>query len=675
MKSETCFKTNPSKTYKFLHIMLKRFLLTTGLCLIAAWAALAQNDDPVLFTVEGKPVHVSEFTYVYNKNNQDKADYSEKSLRDYLDLYINFKLKVQKARDMRLDTLSNLKSELEGYRRQLAKSYLEDKEVVDKLVREAFERMQQDVDISHIFVACDKNAKPADTLRAYNKALRLMKMVNANANFEQIAVDSSEDKYAKENRGNLGFITAMLPEGYYEVEKAIYTTQTGRITGPVRSSAGYHILKVNATRPARGEMEVSQILIRKGDTPEKMQQQKMRIDSVYALLRAGKKWDEVCAQYTEDKTTAGKGGYIGFFGINRYQKSFEDAAFALQNDGDYTQPVETSLGWHIIKRNSKRPIGSFADMKRPLSERVKKDGRSETARQSMIARIKKDNKYQEFPNVFSQWASRQADTVFLTFKWKPDPAMPQDVLMVFGGKSYTIADFEAYCARAGRDRMRGAGMPLLETAQKLYKAWSDETTLQYEESQLDQKYPDFKALMREYSEGILLFEALKINVWDRANTDSIGLEQYYKSNLAAKYKWDERAKTSIYTIKTDDPKTLLEVRKMAAKKPAAEVLKKFNKKSEIVTVLERTYEKGKNKDLNDIWEVGGMTTAKTDAGTKTASFTKIEEITPPSSKALSEARGYAVADYQDYLEKQWVENLRKSYAVKIDETTLKTLVR
>lgn len=652
-------------------------LIAAAALMILACSASAQNE-PTLFTVKGNPVSVAEFKYIYAKTNQDKADFSEQSLREYLELYTNFKLKVQKARDMQLDTIAALKSELDGYKKQLAKSYLEDKEVTDKLIREAYDRMQLDLDISHMLVSCDRNKPAADTLYAYNRALNWLKMIQKGADFNKIARDSSEDKSIKDNGGNLGFITAMLPDGYYDIEQAIYSAKVGDIVGPVRSNAGYHLLRVNASRPARGEIEVNQILIRKGETPEKHEMKKMRADSAYNALVAGGKWETVCQTYSDDKTTAGKGGYIGFFGINRYQKVFEDAAFALAKDGDYSKLVETTLGWHIIQRKSRRPVGTFDQLKRGLSERIKRDSRSQAAKQAMVRRIKKEGDYSEDQKVFAAWAAKQVDTVFHTFKWKPDPAKPQDVLFRYGkDKAYTVADFEDYCQRAGRDRMRGAGYPLQETISKLYKAWGDETAMSFEESQLDRKYPEFKSLMREYEEGILLFEALKQNVWDRANSDSVGLLKYYNEELIMKYKWGERARVSFYTLKTDDPKVLAKVREFAAKKPSADVIKKFNKKGkpEVVSVMEKLYEKDKNKDLGALWKGGDMTEAKTDAGTKTASFLKIEEIVPPTTKALAEARGYAVADYQDYLEKKWIQDLRKEYPVVLNEATFKTLIK
>ena len=655
--------------------------LITPVCLlflsVAGSAPLwAQSPDPVLFTVKNNPVHLSEFRQIYAKTNQEKADFSEASLLDYLDLYINFKLKVQRGYDLRLDTTQAFTTEFEGYRRQLAAAYLVDKEVTGKLIREAYERMQQEVDISHIFIACDKNAKAADTLRAYNRALNLYKMIHSGAAFGQLARDSSEDKSAKENSGKLGYVTAMLPDGYYNMEKAIYMAKPGEVLPPVRSNSGYHVLQVHQFRPARGEVEIAHILLRKGNSEEENTKKRLRADSTYTALKNGADWDLICAGVSEDKMSAGKSGNIGFFGINRYQRAFEDAAFALQNDGEISTPVETSIGWHIIKRVSRRGVDNFEKLQRPLGERIKRDSRIEAAKQSMIGRIRQEGNYQEYPGVLAKWIAGQVDSVFLTYRWKPDPAKPQTPLQRYGNaQTYTVADFEEFCTRASRDRMRGFGNPLKETVDKLYSVWSEEAALQFEESQLENKYPDYKSLIREYREGMLMFDAANLEVRDRANADSAGLEQYFKQNLAEKYKWGERARVSIYTLKSDNPELLLKVRDFAAQKPADAVLKEFNEKENVLTVLEKTFEKGKNKDLNYIWKAGSLTNAKTDPVTKTITFTKVEEIIPPTPKTLDEARGYALADYQDYLEKQWLEKLKTEYPVKIDEAVFKNLIK
>ena len=655
--------------------MLKQILSTFILFFGSILCLMAQPNDPVLFTVKGTPVRVSEFKGIYAKTNQDKADFSRASLEEYLDLYVKFKLKVQKARDLYLDTVPALKTELDGYRKQLAASYLVDREVTDKLVLEAHNRMLQDVEISHIYVPLDKNAASKDTATAYNRIMDIMKQIKNGKSFEQAAVENTEDKAAKESKGYIGFVTAMLPDGFYNMENAIYKAKAGDITGPLRTNSGYHIVKVHSFRPARGEMEVAQILIRKGDSPEKMAAAKIRIDSVYNALKNGADWNKICAAVSEDNMTKGKGGDIGFFGINRYQKSFEDAAFALQKDGEFAAPVETTIGWHIIRRKTAKPVASYETMKRGLSDRVKRDSRSEMAKQSIISRIQQEGNFKEFPEALSKWTAMQTDSVFHTYKWKPDANKPQTPMFSFGAQNYTIADFEQHCANASRERMRGKGYPTEETIAKLYKAWKDDAALRFEETQLDKKYPEFRDLMREYEGGMLLFEAAKVEVWDRANTDTIGLEKFFNESIKDKYKWDERAKVSIYTIKSSDPSLLVKVREMATKKPAADVLKKFNKKEEMVNVMERVYEKGKNKDLDAVWKSGALTAPKTDTGTNTANFMKVEEIMPPVSKKLNEAKGYAVADYQDFLEKNWVEKLRSEYKVDIDKAVFESLIK
>lgn len=658
--------------------MVKELLKSTGrlVLFLTGSVSLWAQPDTVLFTIKNHPVYLSEFRQIYAKTNQEKADFSEASLREYLDLYIKFKLKAQRGRELQLDTTPAFKTEFESYRRQLAASYLVDKEVSGKLVREAFERMQQEVDISHIFIACDKNAKPADTLRAWNRTVNLYKMLQSGATFEQLARDSSDDKSAKENGGRLGFVTAMLPDGYYHMETAIYTAKPGETLPPVRSNSGYHILRAHRLRPARGEVEIAHILLRKGKTDEENTQKRLRADSVYTALKNGSDWELLCSGVSEDKMSAAKGGNIGFFGINRYQFAFEEAAFALQNDGDISSPVETSLGWHILKRIGRRGFDNFEKVQRALEEKIKRDSRIEVAKQSMIARIRAGGNFQEYPETLARWTAGQIDSIFLTYRWSPDPAKPQTPLQRYGDvQTYTLADFEAYCFRASRDRMRGFGQPLQETIDRMYKIWSEEAALHFEESQLEKKHPEYRSLVREYREGMLMFDAANLEVRDRASADSAGLEQFFLQNLTDKYKWGERARVSIYTLQSDDPELLLKIRDYAARNPSAEVLKKFNEKETVLTVSEKTFEKGKNKDLNFIWQPGGMTKAKTDNVTKTVMFTKVEEIIPAAPKTLEESRGYALADYQDYLEKQWLEKLKTEYPVKVDETVFKSLIK
>ena len=334
--------------------MMKQLMLLCSLLIGFSVLSLAQDTDPVLFTVDGLPVHVSEFKYIYSKTNGDKADFSKKSLEEYLDLYVRFKMKVKKARDMKLDTIPSLQQELAGYRRQLANSYLVDKEVTEKLVREAYARSKKDIDISHILFLIKPDAPAADTLAMYQKAMAAKKRLDAGESFSKVAREVSQDKTAKTNGGRIGFLTALLPSGFYQMENAMYNTPTGKVSLPVRTPVGYHLIKKEGERPARGEIEVAHILIRNDKHPNNGA--KAIIDSLYQELQNNGDFTDLAKRHSEDGRTAKRGGYLGIFGINKYERKFEDAAFALSKDNEISKPFASSIGWHIIKWMSKKRI-------------------------------------------------------------------------------------------------------------------------------------------------------------------------------------------------------------------------------------------------------------------------------------------------------------------------------
>ncbi len=638
-----------------------------------------KDEDPVLFSIENTPVHLSEFKYIYTKTNGDKADFSKASLKEYLDLYTNFKLKVRKAKDMRLDTIVSLQQELAGYRRQLADSYLIDREVTEKLVQEAYERTKQDVDLSHIMIRFPENPTPADTLIAWNKTMEAKSKIGNGESFEDVAVAYSNDESVAKNRGRIGYVTALFPNGFYALETAAYEIPTGKVHGPVRTSAGYHLLKIHDRRPARGEIEVAHILVRNDKFPN-MIKVREHIDSVYNQLKAGADFEQLARSYSDDKITSNKGGYIGFFGINRYEKAFEDAAFSLKNDGDYTSPIQTSIGWHIIKRISLKRDEPFPIVKSRLQTQVKQDARFELARTKMIERIKKEGNFTENRTTLNNFiATLMADTTesFLTYKWKAPENSSKEVLFTFGGDmKVTEGDFADYLERASRMRQQMARQGVASVATELYDAFVDENALKFEERQLETKYPEFKSLMREYEEGVLLFEVTKMEVWDKASQDTVGLQQFFENNKS-KYQWDERAVVSQYTLVDNAKDKINEVREFAAKNPVEKVLEKFNTGPEIIlTVQERKYEKGRNELLDRMtWKVGELSIVEISKRDKSLNFLKIEELLPASAKSLQEARGYIVADYQDFLEKKWLEDLMKTYKVKVNEKVFNSLVR
>ncbi len=656
--------------------MVKRIIIVLVAVIGIAAAAMAQEDQRELFSVEGNPVAVSEFVYIYSKTNGETADFSRKSLEEYLDLYVKFKLKVQKAKDMQLDTIKQLQQELAGYRKQLADSYLIDKSLIDELVKEAYDRIQQDVDISHILIAVAPDALPSDTLAAYRKAESAMKRIEEGVAFASVAKEVSADKSVQRNEGHVGFVTALLPNGFYNLEAAAYTAPVNKLVGPIRTAAGYHILKVHGRRPARGELEAAHILVRKNDkNPDAA---KAKIDSIYQLLKSGMGFEDVAKAVSEDGRTSANGGYIGFFGINRYEKSFEDAAFALKEDGNYSEPFQTSAGWHIVKRISHKGIQPFNIEKSRLGGKIRRDARFEDARLQMLDRIKNNSNFKEHPAVLEEFASTLTDT-FLTFRWRAPKEKSTKVLFTLG-KDYkaTLGDFTDYLGSASRQRLKmGRGGKIEDAVNQLYASFVNDEILRYEESQLENKYPEFKSLMREYEEGILLFEATKRLVWDKASQDSVGLEAFFDKRLVNKYKWKERAQTSVYRVGGRFKDQAQAIYDYAKKHSADEVKAKFNTDSTtVVTVESVNYEKGRNPDLKTMtWKKGELSKMEELPRSEATKFYKIEAILPAGPKTLKEARGYAVADYQDHLEKEWVEALRKEYKVKINKPVFESLIK
>ncbi len=655
-------------------IFMKAILAFT-FCMIGGTLTFAQQDDPVLFEVDGVPVHVSEFTYIYSKTNGKNADFSRKSLDEYLNLYVKFKLKVRKAKEMRLDTIKQLQEELAGYRKQLADSYLLDKTVKRDLAKELYDRKQKDVDISHIFVSYGPNPLPKDTLAAYEKALAIKKRLEGGEDFEALAKEASDDKTATRNGGRIGFITAMFPNGMYNLETAAYEGKLKKFLGPVRTSGGYHVVRVNDRRPAYGEVEIAHLLIRKNEANPA--EAKSKIDSLYQALEKGASFDKLAGAFSEDGQTKSKQGYIGFIGIKRFAAVFEEAMFGIKKDGGYSKPVQSNIGWHIIKRITRPGIQPFEMERSRLEGIVAKDSRLELAKKKMLAQIKKESKYRENTAVFNKFAETLNDT-FLTFRWRPTIANSKDVLFTLG-KSFkpTVGEFNEYLMRSSRDRMRMARIGDVKVvARTLFDSFVDEQVLKYEESQLDVKNPAFKALMREYQEGILLFEATKMLVWDKASQDTVGLEQYF-GKIDGKYKWKERANTIIYRISKQYESQVDAIYAYAKTHTAQEVKAKFNSDGKvIVNAEEKALEKGRHPELNRIeWVPNSMSKIITNDKNNTITFHRLLELIPPSNKTLKEARGYVIADYQDHLEREWIKDLREAYKVKINDAVYESLIK
>jgi len=632
------------------------------------------QDDPILFSVQDNQVRLSEFNYIYNKNNGDKADYSEESLQNYMDLYVKFKLKVERAKEMGLDTVTTLNNELAGYRKQLANSYLVDKEVANKLIEEVQNRMKTDRRVSHIFIPAEHKGNAEKITRAKEKISNIQRKLSLGQDFAELARTESEDKASGMKGGDLGYYTAPLPPGFYEFENQLYNTKLNGVSKTIRSKMGFHILKITDERPARGEMEVAHILLRKKKNGKLVENVKEQTQSVYDKLKGGADFDELAKTLSEDKNTAQNGGYLGFFGINQFEGSFEDAAFAIKSDGAYSQPIETKIGWHVIKRISKRDNSNPEEVQKRIKSKIAKSDRNEIAQIAMIEDIKTASGYKEDQQLLKQFVGKLGED-FYTYKWQV-PQIVNGELVSFGDQKHQLSEFVEFAKKQTRERLRfNRAKPYKDAVSELFELFVKEKALAYEEATLEEKYPDFKALMREYKEGILLFEATKLEVWDKASQDTVGLNAFYESNKS-NYKWKERAMLSTWKIKSSDSKLAKKIFKSAQKSSAEEVLKTYNENNvELVSVKEELLEAGHEDLANMKLKSGESSSMIYDDEKQITHFKTISKVMGASQKSLNEARGYIIADYQDNLEKDWIKQLREKYDVNIDDKVFKSLIK
>jgi peptidyl-prolyl cis-trans isomerase SurA len=652
--------------------LVKHFLSFT--LLFAALSLAAQKDSDVLFTVDKQPVTVGEFRYIYGKTNGEKADYQEESVREYLDLYERFKLKVARARTMGLDTVQTLQRELAGYRRQLADNYLVDKQVTNRLVEELYERRKTDIEFSHIlFGFRGKSPAPADTLFLYNRAKTAMKNLSA-ANFAETAKNVSEDKFSAPRGGRIGYFNAPFPKGMHRLETALYNAAPNQVVGPIRTALGYHLAIKTDSRPARGEMEVGHILIRKPEGTKDMPVP-AQLQAAQKMLANGEDWAAVSARISEDSKTKDNAGYLGYFGINKFDPTFENAAFALTKDGQVSDIVETSAGFHLIRRISRKGVQPLNDSRPLLEAKVKADSRFDEAKKQMLQGIRKKADVQENKAVFGRFAASLVDSTFLNFRWKPNPDVEKTPLLVIGNDYKVGLDqFQESLRKDSRKRVSmGRQGNAATVATTLYDEWVDKQLMAYAESRLEEDFPEFAALMREYREGILLFEATKLEVWDKASEDTTGLKAFFADHRDD-YQWEKRAAVTKYVINGKAGLDETAILYFAKENGLDATLNKFGRAN--IEASTDNYELSRLSEIGALKpKVGSTTAVSKDVRKGVSTFYKVEELLPARKKELNEARGYVIADYQDQLEREWVSTLRKRYPVKINKKVLAKLIK
>ncbi|MEN9940621.1 MAG: hypothetical protein RL286_113 [Bacteroidota bacterium] len=648
--------------------MMKQLILITVLSWLS-FSATAQKD-PVVMSIDGKPVTQTEFLQIYTKNNPSPS-FDKDSLDRYMELFQVFKLKVAEAEALGYDTIPRLKKELEGYKKQLALPYLIDSVQNQNMVTEAYNRTANEVRCSHILIKLDPNASPKDTLEAYNRLLGLKARIEKGEDFASVAKskNGSEDPSVVNNGGDLGYFTAF--QMVYPFEEKAYNTPVGQVSAPFRTRFGYHILKVTDKRPARGTIKVAHIMIATGReaSTETRQNAEKKINEIYDSLAAGAAWDKMVNAYSEDANSTKKAGELPTFGSGTSQRmvlEFEDAAFALKEVGQFSKPVKTQYGYHIIKLLEWSPVKSFDVIRRELQAKVNKDERSKVTQDSFVQKLKTQYNYQDKSAKGLEWFVNNLDSNYYVGKWKATELKSNKTLFVLGGQKFKQKEFAQYVEKNFRSVRKDEASVVVK---QLYTQWEKAAILAYEESLLPAKYPAFKALVQEYHDGIILYEIMQDQVWNKAVKDTAGLRTFFNENRS-KYSWSERINATVYECK--DEHIAVQVYGMLLKSDtitSKNVIEVINKDSELnLKVRMNKFELKQTAYLNNRNWTLGLNPVYSYEGKWYV--VKVAEIMPPAPKEFTEAKGLATSDYQVYLEKKWLDALRSKHQIVINTDVL-----
>ena len=623
--------------------------------------------------LDGTGTSKEEFLKAYNKNNNgNKA--SDKSYRDYLELYVRYKLKVRAAYDTQLDTLAGQRDELQSFRSQVAETYLKDEISLDRLVKEAFVRGQHDIHISHIFIALPKNPSVTDTLRAYEKAMAAYNDLKRGKKFGETALAYSEDPSVKTNQGNLGYITVFtLP---YVLETLAYTTPAGKFSMPYRSKGGYHIFKNDGERKALGRIKAAQILLSypPGATEAARFAVHKKADSIYALLQKGADFASLAKTNSGDNLTYQMGGELPEFGIGSYDSVFEATAFGLDKEGAFSKPIPSVYGYHIIKLIAKKPFPQQMNEESGtiLKQQVLNDPRIEISRKALFAKIYQQTRMQRAdvsePElwVFTDSAVRNIGlTTYGSLNFST-------VLLSFERRSYTAREWLDYARSVRGQRVAGA-----QANKDLFDRWVERVSLEYYRNHLEEYNKDFAFQLTEFKEGNLLFEIMQRKIWDKASTDSTGLRNYYEAHKN-KYWWESSADALLFTSTNQQSAEALKEKLQlhgihswrSGTDSAGAGSQADSGRYELAQIPGATGGAGSSAALT----AGSFTASVINKADNTVSFAYILNFyRDRSPRNFRDARGFVINDYQTWLEDQWIATLKKKYPVKIDETVLASL--
>ena len=617
------------------------------------------QDKAVLFTIEEAPIYASEFMRVYNKNLDLVKDESQKDIDGYLKLFINYKLKLQEAKRLELDKKSSYLREFESYKTQLAKNYVTDNKVTDALVEEAHNRLQTEVNASHILVRIDENAEPQDTLAAYNEIVKLReRVIKEGYKNVQKSVHNGKTIFAED----LGYFTAF--KMVYPFENAAYNTKIGEVSQPFRTRFGYHVVTVFNKREARGEVSVAHIMIKTEEDINK--ESETKINEIYKRIQQGEAFDALAKQLSEDKSTSSKGGMLKPFSSGEISaEEFEKVAFELKNIDDVSKPFKTQFGWHIVKLIDKKGIASLAEMKPQLESKIKRDSRSKVINDSRIKALKAKYTVTENANALNYFKGI-LNKDYLNKKWNlPEDLEAEKEFVKIQEKVITYNDFGQFLVK--NQRNYNNTITIAAVLDKVYKSFLENELQKYQEENLMTENSDYAQIVGEYRDGLLLFDLMQTEIWDVAKNDTIALEDYYNTNKD-NYYYPERVDAVVAS---------------SAKKNIVKKIAKLMKQGADTKTIKNLVN---TKDQVNVSFSSGEMDKEHQALPKQFSFNKgvskvykhndgyivanVNSVLPKKLKTFKEAKGRVTSEYQEFKEENWLKKLASLYTVKVNEDVL-----
>ncbi len=631
--------------------MLRKLILI--LLLTMVFVNFQAQDKRNVLTIGDEVYSIDEFDFIYSKNNNLSKE--KQSKKDYVNLFVNYKLKVKEAKAQGLDTLQSFKDEYEYYVNELKKPYLSDLQITETLMKEAYERLKTEVKASHILIRLPHNASPQDTLKAYNKAIKIIDEFKGGAKFADLAFKYSEDPSAKKNKGSLGYFRGF--NMVYPFESAVYNAEVGELAPLTKTKFGYHIILKEDERPALPNLRTAHIMFM--FTPNSNEQMKntlrAKADSVLNLVKGGLEFNEAAHKYSEDKSSSVRGGELPWFNSSQMIPEFSEPAYALENIGDVSEVVTTPYGYHIIKLLERKELESFEDKKDEIKNRISRDERAFKGKESLLNKLKIEYHYK--PN--------KEEIDILNNKVFSMESNVSEIVEKLNEKEIIVASFDNFSvntkdiAKYIKSKSFFDKNYLVTNSNKVINDCIDDKLYDYEKNHLRAKYDKFRFLSNEYHDGLLIFEISKKEIWDKASADTTGLENYYNTN---KQKYFSPTIIDGYLLKSNNKKHLNLIKKQYNVNNLVNVDSLAKSLQNIVVIKDNFNFSENSKSFNKVSKQKNKEyNYKLILGAK-----KMGELLP-----FEKCKGTVMSDYQTFIEEQWLNSLKKKYNPVVNLKALK----